>query len=59
MAFLAHHLVFFCEKHIKHESSSSFFLAPYVPQTQARHTVDAESLLEYKTLLSLVSKVQP
>ena len=57
MALLAHHLVFFCEKHYKLEGADSLYLANYIPQTQARHTVDADCLLELETLLKLVGTV--
>ena len=40
LAYVAHQLSFFCQVHLKSESSGSMFLSPYTPQTHARHVVD-------------------
>ena len=52
---MAHHMVFFCGFHFKHEKAIKFLLKYYAPQTDARHTVNARCLLTLPQLRQLLT----
>jgi len=56
MLLMAHHMVLFCGFHFKHEKTPKYLLKYYAPQTEARHTVDARSLLTLTQLKLLIRK---
>lgn len=56
MLLMAHQMVFFCEHHFKYEAQNGHLMRFYVPQTQARHVVDAESLLTFEQVKTLLSQ---